>query len=247
MSTGGALRLDGAHAVVAGAASPLARGLAVTLAEAGAVVSVTTLRDDPAEETLAHSIVNECWSFGRDGRVRRVTLADPAATLEAFADLERELAPIELMVVPVPAQPPDIPAPPALEATLTHWYGALSGVTTAFVAAQAAARRMLAHGRGRVVLVLPAPSPDARSADALGEAARAAVLALVRALDVEWAGGGVRVRALGVRRARPASVAAVASTAGLREGLARVLSEGGSDGALQVVDYEYGAAGGPYP
>src|SRR5258708_38104094 len=64
--------LTGKHALLTGATGALQRALAVALADAGANVSLTTLHDDPSEEVRAHSILNECWSFGRKGEVRRV-------------------------------------------------------------------------------------------------------------------------------------------------------------------------------
>ena len=81
--------LAGRHALVAGAAEGLGRALATGLAAAGADVSVTTRRDDVAEEVTANSILNECWTYGREGRALRLDLTDLDAVSAAFAQLEQ--------------------------------------------------------------------------------------------------------------------------------------------------------------
>ena len=126
--------LDGRHVLVAGVREPDGRALAVALAEAGAAVSVTTRRADLAEEVTANSILNECWTFGREGRALTLDLADASAVAAALATLEADLAPLDALVAPLP--PADAPD----------------------VIASAAAERMAARGAGAVVL----PTGDER-------------------------------------------------------------------------------------
>ena len=120
--------LDGRHVLVAGVREPDGRALAVALAEAGAAVSVTTRRAELAEEVTANSILNECWTFGQEGRALTLDLTDPAAVADALDDLEADLAPLDAVVTPLP--PGD-----AVE-----------------VLTSAAAERMAARGAGVVVL-----------------------------------------------------------------------------------------------
>ena len=120
--------LGGRHVLVAGVREPDGRALAVALAEAGAAVSVTTRRAELAEEVTANSILNECWTFGHEGRALTLDLDDEADVAAALDGLEAELAPLDAVIAPLPpADPPD-------------------------VLASAAAERMAARGAGVVVL-----------------------------------------------------------------------------------------------
>ena len=114
-------QLAGKHALVAAASEGLGRALAVGLAAAGADVSVTTRRDDGAEELTANSILNECWTYGREGRALRLDLADLDTLSAALARLEQELAPLDLLVSLAFDPPPS----PGAETTLDDWSTAI--------------------------------------------------------------------------------------------------------------------------
>ncbi len=187
--------LRGTHAVVTGATTPLARVVAVALAEAGATVSVTTVAAVLAEEVQANSILNETWSAGSQGQAKTVDLASAASVEDAFEALEREVAPIDLLanVLAVPAD---------------------ADATGMASACEAAAARMLRRGRGRIVNVVPAEASPA---------GRAAVVALSQRLAAEAGGRGVEVCTIAVDGAAPlelraALVAVAAGTAGVDVG-----------------------------
>ena len=181
--------LAGQHALVAGAAEGLGRALATGLAAAGANVSVSTQHDDIAEEVTANSILNECWTYGREGRALRLDLTDLDAVSEAFAQLEGDLAPIDVLVSLAFGAPP----PPGPDAIPGDWSAAIAaGATPAFVLARAVGPSMVARRSGLIAAVLP-PEPVA-AADAPLRAARAAVVGLCEGLAAEWAESGVAVR-----------------------------------------------------
>ena len=180
--------LAGRHALVAGATEGLGRALATGLAAAGADVSLTTRHDDLAEEVTANSILNECWSYGREGRALRVDLTDLEAVVEAFVQLEEELAPIDLLV----SLAFDAPPPSAADGAPGDWSAAIeAGATPAFVLARAVGPSMVSRRTGLIAAVLP-PEPAAR-AEAPLRAARAAVVGLCEGLAAEWAESGVAV------------------------------------------------------
>lgn len=191
--------LRGTHAVVTGATTPLARVVAVALAEAGATVSVTTFAAVLAEEVQANSILNETWSAGSQGQAKTVDLASAASVEDAFEALEREVAPIDLLanvLANVLAVPADADA---------------TGMASA---CEAAAARMLRRGRGRIVNVVPAEASPA---------GRAAVVALSQRLAAEAGGRGVEVYTIAVDGAAPlelraALVAVAVGTAGVDMG-----------------------------
>ena len=181
--------LAGRHALVAGAAEGLGRALATGLAAAGADVSVTTRHDEVAEEMTANSILNECWTYGREGRALRLDLTDLDAVSAAFAQLEQELAPIDVLVSLAFEAPP----PPGPDGAPGDWSAAIeAGATPAFVLARAVGPSMIARRSGLIAAVLP-PEPVA-AADAPLRAARAAVVGLCEGLAAEWAESGVAVQ-----------------------------------------------------
>ena len=141
MANAGALR--GTHVVVTGATTPLARALAVALAEGGATVSVTTSRAELAEEVLANSILNETWSVGSQGQAKTVDLTSGSSIDTAVDALEREIAPIDVLVNIVDA-------------------------AAAMSVCLAAAGRMFLRRSGRIINVVPPDASEAARAAVLG-------------------------------------------------------------------------------
>ena len=187
--------LSGKHALVAGAAGPLGRALAVALAEAGADVSVTTLHDVGDEEVRANSILNECWSLGRRGEAKRLDLTDPAAVRTAVAALEGEIAPIDILVNA--AHGANIK--PLLDISIDDWEREIArNATSVFVVTQAVGRRMLERGGGRIVNLVSVLHDRGAPNCAMFAASQGAVLGFTRSLGLEWVRQGVTVNALGL-------------------------------------------------
>ena len=152
--TGSPAVMEGQHALVVGASRSLGRAAALVLAEAGACVSLTTVRvDDRGEEARVHSVLNECWTLGRDGRVLTLELEgahfDAPAFDELVAELEREFGPLTVLVS---IEPGRAASRPAARASLS--------------VAQAVGRRMRTRGAGRIVFVVSL-GPEADAADEL--------------------------------------------------------------------------------
>ena len=187
--------LAGKHALVTGATTALARALAVGLAEAGANVSVTTTHDARAEEVEANSILNECWAAaaatGSSGQAKTLDLTDPVAVDAAIAALERDVAPIDILVNATHGAN----VKPALEATLAEWQTEIDrNATTAFVACQAVGRRMVGRGGGRIINLVSVVHDRGVPNCALFSASQAAVLGLTRSLAIEWGRGDALVQ-----------------------------------------------------
>jgi NAD(P)-dependent dehydrogenase (short-subunit alcohol dehydrogenase family) len=92
------VNLYGCHAIVIGAVDAAGRAVAVALAEAGAKVSLTTLKSEPSEEFQANSILNDVWSLGKAGVALRL---DSSNSRDLGTGLERiaaEVEPAEIVV-----------------------------------------------------------------------------------------------------------------------------------------------------
>ena len=187
--------LSGRHALVTGATGPLGRALAVALAEAGADVSLTTLGDDAGEESAAQSIAEAVTTLGRRAAVRRVDLTDPTAVEAAVAGIEAELAPLDILVN---AQH-GANIKPVLSSTLADWQRELDrNATSVFVATQAAGKRMVERGYGRIVTLVSVLHDRGVPNAALYGASQGAVLGFSKSLGLEWGRSGVTVNALGL-------------------------------------------------
>jgi 2-dehydro-3-deoxy-D-gluconate 5-dehydrogenase len=185
--------LSGKHALVTGATGPLQRALAVALADAGANVSLTTLHDDRAEEVQANSILNECWSFGRKGEVKRLDLTNDAAVDRAVGELEASVGPLDILVNGVH----EANVKPIVDTTLAEWERELSrNATSVFVATQAVGKRMLARGKGRVVTLASIIEDRGVPNCATFGAGQGAILGFTRSAGIEWGRHGVTVNAL---------------------------------------------------
>jgi len=134
-------------AIVTGADSGIGRATAVALARRGHDVGITFSRDEEgAQETAA-----EVRAEGRRAEVRHLDLTKTAAvqpTIEALADA---LGGLDVLVNNAGTGA----STPFLELELAEWRDVLEvDLTGAFLAAQAAARRMVEAGtRGRIVNV----------------------------------------------------------------------------------------------
>lgn len=180
--------LNGKHALVAGATTPLARALAVALAEAGANVSVTTLEATQRDEVQANSILNECWAAGAQGGVAKTLDLTDAAAVEAAVDaLEREVAPIDILVNATH----EANIKPVLEASADEWLRELNrNATSVFVASQAVGRRMVQRGKGRIInLVAGVGSERGIPNCSIFGASQGAILGFTRSLALEWGRG----------------------------------------------------------
>ena len=138
----------GRVAIVTGSDSGIGQEPAVALAEAGCDVGVTWHRDQAgADETSAR-----IRAAGRKAAVARLDLADGLPEAGGVVDrLAGELGGLDVLVDNAGTS---VPAP-FLEQSLEDWQRVLdTDLTGVFVCAQAAARRMVAAGRGsRIVNV----------------------------------------------------------------------------------------------
>jgi NAD(P)-dependent dehydrogenase (short-subunit alcohol dehydrogenase family) len=134
-------------AIITGSDSGIGKATAVALARRGHDVGITYNRDEEG----ANATAREVRSHGRRAEVRHLDLtqsADVQATIDGLADA---LGGLDVLV----NNSGTGTSTPFLEITLDEWRDVLQvDLTGAFLAAQSAARRMVAAGtRGRIVNV----------------------------------------------------------------------------------------------
>ena len=134
-------------AIITGSDSGIGRATAVALADRGHDVGVTFSRD----EAGAQGTAQEVRSHGRRAEVRHLDLADAASVQPTIDELADALGGLDVLVNNAGTGADT----PFLELGLQEWRDVLEvDLTGAFLAAQAAARRMVGAGvHGRIVNV----------------------------------------------------------------------------------------------
>lgn len=178
--------LSGKHALVTGASSGLGLHFAGLLAAQGASVTLAARRVGALEAA--------CDAIGRDGGTAAAValdVTDPASVRAAIAAMPGG---IDILVNNAGISI----AAPALDIAPDDWDSVVdTNLKGAFLVAQAAARRMVADGRGGAIVNI-ASITGLRVAGAIASyaASKAAVIQLTRALALEWARHQIRVNAL---------------------------------------------------
>jgi len=181
--------MRGKVVAVTGASRGIGRGLAAWFAGQGAHV-VALARDLAQLETLAA----ELRAAGGSCTVRALDLRDVAAIQPAFDAVVAELGRIDVLVNNAGMGKPI----PALEITEADWDEMMSlNLKGTFFCAQAAARHMLAAGRGRIVNISSQAAVVAIDGEAVYCASKGGVNQLTKVLALEWSGRGVTVNAVG--------------------------------------------------
>ena len=189
MTGGGLHDLTGRTALVTGASSGLGRHFAMVLARAGAKVAIAARRVDRLE-----ALAQEIAAF--DGRALPVALdvRDRSSIDAAIDAAETELGPLAIVV-----NNAGIAATRAfLDQSEAEWRATLdTDLDGAWRVAQAAARRMVAHGHGgSIVNIASILGERAASQVAAYATAKAGLVALTRSMAVELARHQIRVNAL---------------------------------------------------
>jgi NAD(P)-dependent dehydrogenase (short-subunit alcohol dehydrogenase family) len=175
--------LVGQVAVVTGASRGMGRGLARSLASAGAKVVVAARSTVPLEE-LASEI---------DGLPVAMDVADVGSIRRGFDAIIDRVGRIDILVNNAGLGANH----PALEVTESDWDDLMSvNLRGLFFCCQAAARHMLARGYGRIVNMSSQASLVGIRDHAVYCASKGAVNQLTKVLALEWSARGVTVNAV---------------------------------------------------
>jgi 2-deoxy-D-gluconate 3-dehydrogenase len=182
--------LTGRSALVTGASRSLGVSFARGLAKAGCDLTLAARSLDPLEEVAA-----DLRQYGHEVRSVQADICRPsdvetmvASAVEAFGKLDILVNNAGISAV---ADAEDL--------TEDQWQGVIdTNLTGLFRCAQAAGRRMIEQGHGKIVNIASMYSFTGASyvSQASYVASKSAVLGLTRELAVEWAPKGVQVTAL---------------------------------------------------
>ncbi|MBV9793704.1 MAG: SDR family oxidoreductase [Actinobacteria bacterium] len=183
--------LSGQTAVVTGGGGALGAVVARGLADAGAAVVVVDLRPAHAEQ-VRDSITDaggRAAGYGAD-------LSSEAAVDEVFTQVDAAFGPVSILVNAISAP---VERHRAEDYPLEQWnYSLASNLTSYFLCSRAAARRMIAAGRGGSIVNFASTA----GVSALGRgnlaysAAKGGVVQLTREHAYVWAPHGIRVNAV---------------------------------------------------
>jgi NAD(P)-dependent dehydrogenase (short-subunit alcohol dehydrogenase family) len=177
-------------AIVTGSDSGIGRATAVALARDGYDVGVTWHSDDAGAEATA----DEVRATGRRAEVRRLDLSDATNGPPVLDDLSDALGGLDVFVNNAGTGD----STPFLDVDLATWRHVLeTDLTGAFLCAQAAARRMVAAGRGgRIVNVTSIHEHVPLAGSAPYCASKGGLGLLTKVMALELAGEGITVNSV---------------------------------------------------
>ncbi|MFT4172030.1 MAG: SDR family oxidoreductase [Rhodocyclaceae bacterium] len=182
--------LSGRTALVTGSARGLGYCYAQGLAEAGAAVILNDLREGPLAEA-----VERLSAEGHSVRGAAFDVTDEVAVASAFAALDADGVAVDILINNAGIQF----RKPMVELELKDWQRVIdTNLTSAFVVAREAARRMIARGRGgKIINIGSLTSEAARATVAPYTAAKGGIKMLTRAMAAEWAQFDIQANAIG--------------------------------------------------
>jgi len=179
-------RLDGKIAVVTGGTKGIGRAVALTLAEAGADVAVVSRS---ANTELAASVT----AMGRRFFHKPANLTDRNQSKSVIPAVVDALGAVDILINNAGI----IPRAPAVAFTEKDWDATLEiDLTAAFLLSQAAGRRMLQAGGGKIINIGSVLSFQGGINVVAYTAAKHGVTGLTKTLSNEWAQHGINVNAI---------------------------------------------------
>jgi NAD(P)-dependent dehydrogenase (short-subunit alcohol dehydrogenase family) len=177
-------------AIVTGSDSGIGRATAIALARDGYDVGVTWHSDDAGAEATA----DEVRATGRRAEVRRLDLSDATNGPTVVDELSDALGGLDVFVNNAGTGD----STPFLDVDLATWRHVLeTDLTGAFLCAQAAARRMVAAGRGgRIVNVTSIHEHVPLAGSAPYCASKGGLGLLTKVMALELAGEGITVNSV---------------------------------------------------
>jgi NAD(P)-dependent dehydrogenase (short-subunit alcohol dehydrogenase family) len=180
--------LIGRVIVVTGGGSGIGRATCLLAARSGASVGVIDASADSAK-----SVAAEIERAGGKALAETLDVRDTGATEAAIARIESALGPIDGLVASAGVSRPQLAAPMDDE----QWSLVIDvNLTGVFKSARAVGKRMLARGRGSIVLIASVDGLGGHAARSHYAASKHGVAAVAKSLAIEWGRHGVRINAV---------------------------------------------------
>ena len=181
--------MDRPAAIVTASDSGIGKATAVLLAESGYDVGVTWHSDEEGAQGTAE----EVEAAGGRAEVRQLDLSDAGRGAHVVDDLAEALGRLDVLVNNAGTGN----AADFLELSLSEWRHVLEvNLTGAFVCAQAAARRMVSSGGGRIINVTSVHEHVPLEKGSAYCASKGGLGLLTKTMAVELAGKGILVNAV---------------------------------------------------
>jgi gluconate 5-dehydrogenase len=182
--------LSGRTALVTGSARGIGFALAEGLATAGARVIVNGTQADTVADAAAR-----LTGRGFDAQGRAFDVTDEQAVADAFAQWDKDGVQIDIVINNAGIQF----RRPLVELELGDWQRVIdTNLTSAFIVAKQAARRMIARGTGgKIINIGSLTSEAARATVGAYTAAKGGIKMLTRAMSAEWASSNIQANAIG--------------------------------------------------
>lgn len=176
--------LAGRHALVTGGGTGIGAAIAMTLARAGAAVTICGRRQQALQAIVAGN---------SNIRAMIADVTDETSVVKLYQQAEATGGPIDIVV----ANAGMAESAPAHKTTLDLWTRTLNvNLTGAFLTVKPALARMRERGRGRIVFIASTAGLKGYAYVAPYVAAKHGVVGLARALAVETAATGITVNAV---------------------------------------------------
>jgi NAD(P)-dependent dehydrogenase (short-subunit alcohol dehydrogenase family) len=182
-------QLEGRTAVITGGGRGLGRAIAEAFADEGADVVVVGRGREALDDTVA-----AIEQRGRRGLGLVADLRDVKAITALFDQVEAEFGEVEILVNSAGLQG-DMPATEVTEDVYDDVVD--TNVKAVFFCCQAAGRRMLERGHGKIINLGSTFSLVGAPNFSVYCATKGAVLQLTKTLAIEWSAAGVNVNAIG--------------------------------------------------
>jgi NAD(P)-dependent dehydrogenase (short-subunit alcohol dehydrogenase family) len=207
------LRFDSRVALITGAGAGIGRATALAFAHQGAAVAITDL--DASRSAL---VVDEILAAGGQAFAAVLDVSDEEQVAGVVQETLSRLGRLDILVnnAGVGARMPTTDMP------RDQWERVLDvGLTGAFLCSRAAAKSMIAQGRGAIVNVssIMGLSGGGLYPNPAYHAVKGALVNLTRAWALEWARYGVRVNAVAPAFTRTALVEPLMSDPAMRQAI----------------------------